>query len=47
VKDGEAVLTDLGSTNGTKLNGQQIQTRALGDGDRITIGTTLLEFRRG
>lgn len=47
VREGEAVLTDLGSTNGTKLNGQQVQTRTLGDGDRITIGTTLLEFRRG
>jgi hypothetical protein len=47
IKEGEAVLTDLGSTNGTKLNGQLIQTRTLGDGDRITIGTTLLEFRRG
>jgi pSer/pThr/pTyr-binding forkhead associated (FHA) protein len=46
-KDAEATLTDLGSTNGTKLNGQQVQTRALRDGDRITIGTTLIEFRRG
>jgi pSer/pThr/pTyr-binding forkhead associated (FHA) protein len=29
------------------LNGQTVQTRALEDGDRITIGTTTLEFRRG
>jgi len=40
-------LTDLGSTNGTRLNGQTIQSRELTDGDRITIGTTLLEFREG
>ena len=40
-------LTDLGSTNGTRLNGQTIQTRELADGDRITIGATLLEFREG
>jgi hypothetical protein len=46
-KDADATLTDLGSTNGTKLNGQQVQTRVLRDGDRITIGTTLIEFRRG
>jgi pSer/pThr/pTyr-binding forkhead associated (FHA) protein len=47
VKDGVATLTDLGSTNGTRLNGQTVQTRALEDGDLITIGTTTLEFRRG
>lgn len=46
-KDGVATITDLGSTNGTRLNGQIVQTRALEDGDRITIGTTTLEFRRG
>jgi hypothetical protein len=40
-------LTDLGSTNGTRLNSQTIQSRELSDGDRITIGTTLLEFRQG
>ena len=42
-----ATLTDLGSTNGTRLNGKTVQTGALEDGDRITIGTTTLEFRRG
>jgi FHA domain-containing protein len=46
-KDDVATLTDLGSTNGTRLNGQTVQTRTLEDGDRITIGTTTLEFRRG
>ena len=39
-------LTDLGSTNGTKLNGATVQSRRLDDGDRITIGSTVLEFRR-
>ena len=42
---GEAVLTDLGSTNGTQLNGRQVQTRSLADGDKIVIGTTLIEYR--
>lgn len=40
-------VTDLGSTNGTKLNGQTVQTQELADGDRITIGSTTLEFRGG
>ncbi len=45
--DGEYVLTDLGSTNGTLVNDEAVQERILDDGDRITIGETLLEFRRG
>lgn len=45
-RDGSWVLTDLGSTNGTRLNGQTIQSRELADGDKVTIGTTVLEFRR-
>lgn len=47
VKDGGFVLTDLGSTNGTRLNGEVVQSRPLADGDRITIGTTIIEFRSG
>jgi hypothetical protein len=46
VRDGTWTLTDLGSTNGTRLNGQTIQSRELSDGDKITIGTTVIEFRR-
>lgn len=45
-KDGVFTLTDLGSTNGTRLNGQTVQSRRLEDGDRITIGVTVLDFRR-
>ena len=45
-KDGVSTLTDLGSTNGTRLNGATVQSRALEDGDRITIGTTVIEYRR-
>jgi hypothetical protein len=45
LRDGEASITDLGSTNGTALNGAPIQSRPLADGDRITIGTTLIEYR--
>jgi len=44
--EGEFVLTDLGSTNGTLVNDEAVHERALDDGDRITIGETVLEFRR-
>ena len=43
---GAWTLTDLGSTNGTKLNGATVQSRGVGDGDLITIGSTVLVFRR-
>jgi hypothetical protein len=45
-KDGASTLTDLGSTNGTSLNGKPVQSRPLNDGDRITVGTTVIEYRR-
>ena len=41
------VLADLGSTNGTLLNDHPVREQVLAVGDRITIGTTELEFRRG
>ncbi|HEX9892146.1 MAG TPA: DUF3662 and FHA domain-containing protein [Actinomycetota bacterium] len=41
------VLADLGSTNGTMVNGSEVGQHTLTDGDRITIGRTVLEFRRG
>ncbi|HET6683598.1 MAG TPA: DUF3662 and FHA domain-containing protein [Gaiella sp.] len=41
------VVVDLGSTNGTEVNGRKVQRRtALDDGDRITIGGTELVFGR-
>jgi hypothetical protein len=40
------VLHDLGSTNGTMVNEATIGERELEEGDRITIGHTVLEFRR-
>ena len=39
------VLTDLGSTNGTRLNGRRVtQPEVLKPGDEIEIGTTTLTF---
>ena len=40
------ILSDLGSTNGTFVNDESAGEVVLHDGDRITIGTTVLEFRR-
>ena len=40
----EVVLRDLGSTNGTKVNGSPVATTALFDGDEIIIGATKLIF---
>jgi hypothetical protein len=36
------VLTDLESTNGTKVNGEDIQVRIVRDGDLISVGRSLL-----
>ncbi len=38
------VLTDLESTNGTKVNGEDIQLRILRFGDMITVGRSVLVF---
>lgn len=40
-----AMLSDLGSTNGTTVNGQPVQTWQLGDGDVIRVGHSSLVFR--
>jgi len=44
--DGGFVVADLGSTNGTMVNEATIGERTLEEGDRITVGKTVLEFRR-
>lgn len=42
---GAWILSDLGSTNGTFVNGRQIKSSRLRDADRIIVGTTELEFQ--
>jgi pSer/pThr/pTyr-binding forkhead associated (FHA) protein len=39
---GALVFTDLGSTNGSRVNGGRVSEVALGEGDRIEIGDTVL-----
>ena len=40
----DIVVVDLGSTNGTKVNGARVHERRLNDGDEITVGTTTMRF---
>ena len=43
-QDGGFVVVDLGSTNGTKVNGAGVRERRLNDGDEITVGASTLRF---
>jgi hypothetical protein len=44
VDAGGAVVTDLGSTNGTMLNKQPVQSQILQTGDRIKVGDTVIIY---
>jgi adenylate cyclase len=39
-KDGYWYVRDLGSTNGTKVNGARVQQKLLHPGDKITVART-------
>lgn len=41
---GRVILTDLDSTNGTRVNGHPIQVRVLQPGDQILVGRSLLLY---
>jgi pSer/pThr/pTyr-binding forkhead associated (FHA) protein len=43
-EDGDVIITDLESTNGTRVNGAPVQIRRLRPGDQIGIGRTMLLF---
>jgi pSer/pThr/pTyr-binding forkhead associated (FHA) protein len=42
--NGEVIITDLESTNGTRVNGNVVQIRRLRAGDRIGVGRSLILF---
>jgi hypothetical protein len=41
---GQITISDLGSTNGTFVNGEKIKRARLKEGDRILIGTSILKL---
>ena len=45
-EDDDFWVVDLGSTNGTELNGKRVDRAKLSDGDRLTLGSTDVGFSR-
>ena len=46
VEDDQVVLVDIGSTNGTLVNGQPMRHVVLTDGTNVTLGRTTLVFHQ-
>jgi hypothetical protein len=44
VRGGEPVLRDVGSTNGTFVNGRRVRSQPLRDGDELLFGDTRMRF---
>src|ERR1017187_5623896 len=44
IDNDDFILTDLESTNGTRVNGTVVQIRRLRFGDRVSVGRSLLLF---
>jgi len=42
--EGKIIIQDLGSTNGTFVNGEKIRKARLKEGDRVLIGTSILKL---
>src|SRR5262245_40262911 len=40
---GQVFIQDLGSTNGTFVNGEKVKKTRLKEGDRVLIGTSILK----
>ena len=43
-KDDGVFVTDLGSTNGTRVNGTPVREQLLASGDEVSVGSTKLIF---
>jgi pSer/pThr/pTyr-binding forkhead associated (FHA) protein len=46
-ENGRLVLADLGSMNGTFVNGERVTKHVLADGDRLRLGANVLRFLDG
>src|SRR4026208_562560 len=42
--DAEVYIQDLGSTNGTFVNGEKVSRSRLQEGDRILVGTSIIKM---
>jgi pSer/pThr/pTyr-binding forkhead associated (FHA) protein len=47
LETGAYTIEDLQSTNGTKVNGKVVRSKALAHGDEIQIGHTVFRFESG
>jgi len=45
--ESDVAVEDLGSTNGTFVNGEKIQRMSLKEGDRVLIGTSIMKVVQG
>lgn len=43
LSNGQITVEDLGSTNGTFVNGERVQRAVLQDGDRVLVGTSIIK----
>jgi hypothetical protein len=43
-KGGQVIIQDLGSTNGTFVNGEKIKKVRLKEGDRVLVGTSIIKL---
>ncbi len=46
VAGGKITIEDLGSTNGTFVNGEKVKQQKLKEGDRVLVGTSILKLVR-
>lgn len=44
VESEQVTIQDLGSTNGTFVNGERVKRASLNDGDRVLIGTSIIKL---
>ena len=44
LREGQWIILDLGSSNGTKVNNRRIEQHPLRDGDRIQLGSTTIVY---
>ena len=44
VQPGQITISDLGSTNGTFVNGEKVKRARLKEGDRVLIGTSIIKL---